>query len=264
MTSTISRTISTTLSDVLVMTARNMLKYVRVPQLLTISTIQPIMVVLLFTFVFGGAINTPGVSYINYLIPGTLVWVAVFGATQTGAALAEDLSKGMIDRFRTLPMAKGAFLAGRTISDTVRNLFLVVLVMGVGTIIGFRFQNGPIAAIGAIFIAVLFGLAFSWISATIGLFLKDVESVQTAGLVWVFPLMFVSSLFVPVETMPGALQIIAQLNPVTVAIDSVRGLAVGGVFVPRVLESLLWVAGILAVFVPLSVYRYIRISKEVA
>ncbi|MEE9283032.1 MAG: ABC transporter permease [Nitrososphaerales archaeon] len=246
------------------MTKRNLLRYIRIRELLVFSTIQPVMFVLLFAFVFGGAINTPGVSYIDYLIPGILIQAVVFGSNQTGVGLAEDLSKGMIDRFRSLPMARGAVLAGRTLSDTVRNVFVVLLMLGVGGLIGFRFQNGLPAAVGAIFIAVLFGMAFSWISAALGLFVKDVEAVQTAGFIWVFPIIFASSLYVPVETMPEPLRFFAQLNPITVAVDSVRGLALGAPFSPPIIPALIWGFGIIAIFMPLSIYRYLRISKEIA
>ena len=262
--SQITRSLAFSATDVLLMTKRNLLRYIRIRELLVFSTIQPVMFVLLFAFVFGGAITTPGVSYIDYLIPGILIQAVVFGSNQTGVGLAEDLSKGMIDRFRSLPMARGAVLAGRTLSDTVRNVFVVVLMLGVGGLIGFRFQNGLPAAVGAIFIAVLFGMAFSWISAALGLFVKDVEAVQTAGFIWVFPIIFASSLYVPVETMPEPLRFFAQLNPITVAVDSVRGLALGAPFSPPIIPALIWGFGIIAIFMPLSIYRYLRISKEIA
>ena len=159
-----------TFTDAAAVTRRNLYRYVRVPTLLLFSTIQPVMFVLLFTYVFGGAIQVPGVEhYIDFLMAGILVQTVVFGSTQTGVALAEDMSRGMIDRFRSLPMARSAVLAGRTLSDTVRNLFVVSLMLVVGTLIGFRFHAGVVPAIGAVALALAFGLAFSWISAFIGL-----------------------------------------------------------------------------------------------
>jgi ABC transporter DrrB family efflux protein len=246
-------------SDALAMTWRNLLRYVRVPNLLVFSTIQPVMFVLLFTYVFGGAVRIPSGSYKDFLLPGILVQTVIFGSTQTGVGLADDLSRGMIDRFRSLPMARSAVLAGRTLSDTVRNLFVVLLMIGVGLLIGFRFHAGFVAAVGAIVLAVLFGLAFSWISAFIGMAVRDVESAQTAGFIWIFPLVFASAVFVPVSTMPGWLQSFARVNPVTNAAEAVRALCQGGPTATHVLHALAWITGILLVFVPLSVRRYRRV-----
>ena len=246
-------------SDALAMTRRNLLRYVRLPNLLVFSTIQPVMFVLLFTYVFGGAVRIPSGSYKDFLLPGILVQTVIFGSTQTGVGLADDLSRGMIDRFRSLPMARSAVLAGRTLSDTVRNLFVVLLMIGVGLLIGFRFHAGFVAAVGAIVLAVLFGLAFSWISAFIGMAVRDVESAQTAGFIWIFPLVFASAVFVPVSTMPGWLQSFARVNPVTTTAEAVRALSQGGPTATHVLHTLAWIAGILLVFVPLSVRRYRRV-----
>jgi ABC transporter DrrB family efflux protein len=251
--------LSWAVTDALAMTRRNLLRYVRVPNLLVFSTIQPVMFVLLFTYVFGGAVRIPGGSYKDFLLPGILVQTVIFGSTQTGVGLADDLSRGMIDRFRSLPMARSAVLAGRTLSDTVRNLFVVLLMIGVGLLIGFRFHAGFIAAVGAIVLAVLFGLAFSWISAYIGMAVRDVESAQTAGFIWIFPLVFASAVFVPVATMPGWLQSFARINPVTNTAEAVRALCQGGPTASHVLHSLAWIVGILLVFVPLSVRRYRRV-----
>ncbi|MFQ5794388.1 MAG: ABC transporter permease [Candidatus Bipolaricaulia bacterium] len=255
----VGQTLIWTISDALVMTKRNLMYYVRLPQLLVFSTIQPVMFVLLFNYVFGGAINLPGIDYINYLLAGIFVQAVVFGSTQTGVGLADDLSKGMVDRFRSLPMARSAVLAGRTLADTVRNTFVVLLMTGVGSLIGFRFQAGFLDAIAALILVVLFGLAFSWISATIGLSVKNVETAQVAGFIWVFPLVFASSVFVPVDTMPTALQAFAKVNPITVTVDTVRAFALGWPVDASLWKSLAWIAGILAVFVPLAVSRYRRI-----
>ncbi|HEX9376503.1 MAG TPA: ABC transporter permease [Actinomycetota bacterium] len=257
-------------SDALAMTWRNLLKYQRVPTLLMFSTIQPVMFVLLFAYVFGGAIPIPGIEYKDYLMPGIFVQTVIFGSTQTGVGLAEDLSRGMIDRFRSLPMARSAVLAGRTTGDTVRNLFVVLLMTGVGYLIGFRFHNGLLSALGAILLAVVFGSAFSWISANTGLAVRDVESAQAASFVWIFPLVFASSAFVPVQSMPGWLQAWAKVNPVSITVDAVRFLTLGpdlakvanlpGTMGTHVWQSLAWIAGILLVFAPLAVRRYRKIT----
>jgi ABC-2 type transport system permease protein/oleandomycin transport system permease protein len=261
-------TIRWTISDALVVTKRNLLKYVRVPSLLIFSTIQPVMFVLLFNYVFGGAIGgnaLGGLAYINFLMPGIFAQTAVFGSTQTGVGLAEDMSKGLIDRFRSLPMARSAVLAGRTASDAVRNLFVILLMSAVGYLIGFRFQAGFLKAVAAVLVLLGFGYAFSWISAFIGLSLKDVEAAQAAGFVWVFPLVFASSAFVPTATMPGWLQAFANNNPVTVTVNAVRWLVLGDALPPgavgqslawNLTRAILWTAAILAVFIPLAVSRY--------
>jgi ABC transporter DrrB family efflux protein len=245
-------------SDALAVTGRNLLRYRRIPTLLLFSTIQPVMFVLLFAYVFGGAIDIPGVDYINYLMPGIFAQTVIFGSTQTGVALADDLQKGIVDRFRSLPMARSAVLAGRTLSDSVRNLFVVLLMTGVGTLIGFRFQGGLLGALACIALALGFGFAFMWISAFIGLSVRDVESAQAAGFVWVFPLVFASSAFVPTRTMPAALQAFARVQPVSVTVDAMRGLALGTATTGDVLAALAWIGGILAVFVPLAVRGYQR------
>jgi len=255
--------------DGLVLTRRNLLRYVRIPTLLVFSTVQPVMFVLLFRYVFGGAITAlpPGArTYVNYLMPGIFVQTAIFGATQTGIGLAEDLASGIIDRFRSLPTARSAVLAGRTTADLFRNLFVVLLMTAVGYLVGFRFQEGAAFAALAIGVAVLVGFAFSWISATIGLAIREVESVQAASFVWIFPLTFASSAFVPIEGMPGWLQAFARNNPVTIWANTMRGFTLGEEFVRAigenmgglVLRSAVWIALILVVFVPLSIRIYRR------
>ncbi len=248
-----------TIPDTLVITWRNIMRFRRLPQLLVFSTIQPVMLLLLFNYVFGGAISPGGLKYTQYLLPGFLVQIVLFGSAQTSVGLAEDLSRGMIDRFRSLPMARPAVLAGRTLADTLRYTFLVVLMIGVGYAIGFRFQNGALPAIAAAMIAVLFGFAFTWVSAFIGMSVRDVETAQVAGFVWIFPLVFASSMFVPIETMPGWLQAFAKINPVTPTVDTVRALSLGGPWANSLWQCLAWIGGILLIFVPLSVRRYRRI-----
>lgn len=247
-----------TLSDIVVMVRRNLLRYLRLPQLLIFSTIQPVMFLLLFAYVFGGAIKVPGQNYINYLIPGIFVQTAIFGAIQTGVGLADDLSKGLIDRFRSLPMARSAVLAGRTISDMSRNVFVVLLMTAVGYAIGFRFQNGFWRAIMALGLTILFGFAFSWIAATIGLLVKNTETAQVAGFIWVFPLVFASSIFVPINSMPKVLAGFAKISPITVTVNSVRALTLGGPLAHDLWQTLAWIGGILIVFVPVAIYLYRR------
>jgi ABC-2 type transport system permease protein len=253
--------LSYTVSDALAMTRRNLIRYVRIPTLLVFSTVQPIMFVLLFAYVFGGAIRglPPGEKYIDFLMPGIFVQTVVFGSTQTGVGLAEDLSKGMIERFRSLPMARSAVLAGRTLGDSVRNTLVVVLMTLVGVIIGFRIHTGVLPALLALVVAVGFGFAFSWISATIGLAVHDVESAQTAGFIWVFPLTFASSVFVPLKTMPGWLQAFARVNPITTTVNALRALTFGGATTRPLLYSLAWIVGILAVFMPFATRTYRKV-----
>ena len=247
--------------DAWIVTKRNLIRYQRVPTLLVFSTIQPVMFTLLFRYVFGGAIDPgDGIAYVDYLMPGVFGQVVVFGSTTTGVALAQDLTYGMIDRFRSLPMARSAVLAGRTLSDAVRNLFVVMLLLLIGTLVGFRIHTGVVPAVAAILLAVLFGHAFSWISAFIGLSVRDVESTQAASFVWVFPLVFASSAFVPVASMPGWLQAWASVNPVSVTVDAMRGLLVAGPALVPAVKSLAWIAALLLVFVPASVRRYRGIS----
>ena len=250
------------ISDALVMTKRNLLRYLRLPNLLVFSTVQPVMFVLLFTYVFGGAIagalKVQGFpyDYIDFLMAGIFVQAVIFGSMQTGVGLADDLSKGLVDRFRSLPMARSAVLAGRTSSDTIRNVFVVLLMTAVGMAIGFRFHGGFLPAVFGLGLAVLFGLAFSWISAFIGMSVRDPESAQAAGFVWVFPLIFASSAFVPVQTMPSWLQAFARNNPITHTVNAIRALTQGGPIWHDLWISLAWIIGILLVFVPLSVRRY--------
>ncbi len=247
-----------TVNDALTVTKRNIIHIFRVPQLLVFSTVQPVMFVLLFTYVFGGAIRVPGVKYVNFLMPGILVQIVSFSAMNTGIGMAEDLNKGLIDRFRSLPMARSAVLAGRTLADLTRNFFVLLLMFGVGSAIGFRISTGPLEAIAAVAILLLFGYSLSWIGATIGLTLRDPESVQAAGFVWIFPLIFASGLFVPVSTMPGWLQGFAKNQPVGVTAEAVRALVLGGPTSAYVWKAILWGLGLLAVFIPLAVGRYRR------
>ena len=248
--------VSNTISDIVVMTQRNVLRYVRVPQLLVFNAVLNVVLLLLFNYVFGGAINTGGVEYIQYFVPGFLAQTVVFGSTQTSVGTAEDLSKGLIDRFRSLPMARSAFLAGRVLADAVRYLMLIVLMIVVGTAIGFRFENGAGPVIAGVALIVLFGIALTWVGVFIGISVKDTETAQVAGFVWVFPLVFASSLYVPIATMPSWLQVFANINPVTPMVDTIRALSLGTSVSSSLWKILAWDAAIILVFLPLALRRY--------
>jgi ABC-2 type transport system permease protein/oleandomycin transport system permease protein len=244
-------------------TGRNLRRLVRVPTLIAFSTAQPVMFVLLFTYAFGGAIHPPHVArYIDYTLPGIWVLAIVFGTSQTGVAIADDLATGMIDRFRALPMARSAVLAGRTAADAIRNLFVVGLMTGVATAIGFRFHAGPAAALGAIALALLVGVAFSWIFALVGLIVRDPESAGIGGLITVIPLVFTSSTFVPVATFPGWLQAFAKVNPITVTVDALRVLCLGGPTATHVWPALAWIVGLLTVTIPVAIIRFRRVTAR--
>jgi ABC transporter DrrB family efflux protein len=249
--------------DTFVVTRRNLRHFVRQPQLLIFSTVQPIMFVLLFTYVFGGAIGRslpPGVSYIDFLLPGIFVQSVSFRATQTAVGLAEDLERGVVDRFRSMPMARSAVLAGRTLADLVRNVLIIGLMIVVGYVIGFRFNGGLLDALFSIAIVSAFGLALSWIFAFVALTVRGAEAAQSAGFVAIFPLVFASSVFVPVDSMPSWLQTFAEISPVTLTADAARGFALGTSTADSLPGALAWIGGLLAVFVPLCVWRYRRMS----
>jgi len=246
-------------ANVATVTARNLHRLVRVPTLIAFATVQPIMFVLLFTYAWGGAIHPPGVQrYIDYALPGIWILAIAFGASQTGVAIADDLATGMIDRFRALPMTRSAVLAGRTTADAVRNLFVLALMTGVGYAIGFRFHAGPVAALAAIGLALAVGVAFSWIFALLGLYVRDPEAAGIGGLLAVIPLIFTSSTFVPINTFPGWLQAFAKLNPITVTVDALRVLCLGGPTATHVWQALAWISALLAVTVPAAIHRYRR------
>jgi ABC transporter DrrB family efflux protein len=214
--------------DTLVVAKRSLLRVPRQPELLLGFTIQPVMFVLLFRYVFGGAIQTPGVSYVDFLLPGILVQSIAFGGTVTGIGITEDLQKGITDRFRSLPMARSAVLAGRTVADIVTNWFQLVVMLLVGYLVGFRFSTSVPDVVAGLALVTLVGFAFSWLSAVIGMGVKTVEAAQQASFTWLFPLTFVSSAFVPPDTMPATLQWVAEKQPVTPVVDTLRDLTMGG------------------------------------
>ena len=225
--------VSATVSDWWVLTRRNLVTYIRKPDLLVFSTIQPVMFVLLFVFVFGGAferILPSNISYVDFLMPGIFVQTAIFAATQTGVGLADDLQKGLIDRFRSLPMARSAVLAGRTAADTVSVAFQTFLMLIVAFLVGYRLHTSVLESLLSFVVIVAVGYVFTWIAAFAGLSLKTIEAVQAALFTIVFPFVFVSSAFVPVETFPSWLQPIADHNPVTIWADTVRVLTLGELY----------------------------------
>jgi ABC transporter DrrB family efflux protein len=257
------RSAETNITDTAVVTGRNLRHFWRQPDLLIFSTIQPIMFVFLFVYVFGGAIGLalpPGVTYVDYVLPGILVQSVTFRASQTAVGLSEDLRRGVIDRFRSMPMARWAVLLGRTTADLVRNVLITGLMVFVGYLIGFRFQAGVLPALGCVALVAAFGFALSWIFAFVSLVVRGAESAQTAGFVILFPLVFASSIFVPVSTLPSWLQPIARASPVTLTADAARHLALTGGVPDSLGGSLAWIIGLLALFVPLSVWRYRRMS----
>jgi ABC transporter DrrB family efflux protein len=249
------------LSDIGVMTRRNMLRYIRLPQLLVFNALLNVVLLLLFNYVFGGAIGTGGIAYIQYFLPGFMVQTVVFGSTQTSVGLAEDLAKGMIDRFRSLPMSRVAFITGRVIADAVRYTILITLIIIVGSIMGFRFENGLLPILTGVGLIILFGIALTWVGVFIGTSVKDVETAQVAGFVWVFPLVFASSLYVPIETMPSWLQVFANINPVTPMVDTMRALSLGGNVSSSLWKTLAWDGALILVFLSLALRRYKAIGK---
>jgi ABC transporter DrrB family efflux protein len=250
-------------SDALVIAKRSLLRVPRQPELLLGFTIQPVMFVLLFRYVFGGAIQTPGTSYVDFLLPGILVQSIAFGSTVTGVGIAEDLQKGLTDRFRSLPMARSAVLAGRTVADIATNWFQVVVMLIIGYVVGFDFSTRVADVIAGLAILTLVGFAFSWLSAVIAMGVSSVEAAQQASFTWLFPLTFVSSAFVPPDTMPEPLKTFASdINPFTLWVDTLRHLFIGTPVDDQVWLGLVWVAGILVIFAPLAVWRYRRVATR--
>lgn len=252
-------TLSETIADTRVMAARQMRKVMRRPMFVVYLFVQPVIFVLLFRYVFGGAINTGRISYVDYLMPGIIVMTAVFGALTTGLGLTEDMAAGAVDRFRSLPIARSAVLLGRTASDLVTNLLTLVIMLLIGVAVGFRPSQPVYSVVGAFALVLGFAYVFSWISAFVGVSVRDPETAQSVGFIWVFPLVFASSAFVPTEHMPAVVHAFANVNPVTLVVDAARALTIGhGPVLRPVLETLAWLVGLLAVFVPLSVRAFRR------
>ena len=245
-------------SDVFVLAERNLRRIPRAPDLLLSFTVQPIMFVLLFVYVFGGAIATPGYDYVDFLMPGIVAQTMAFGGFVTALSLADDLKKGLIDRFRSLPMARSAVLAGRTLADVATNLLSLAVMVVVGLIAGFSFSASALEVVAGIALMLLFGYAFSWIFALFGLVSSSPEAAQAIGFIVIFPLTFVSSAFVPVESMPAGLERFAEVNPFTVVVDAMRALWLGAPAGNSIWGAVAWSVGLIAVLAPLCVARYRR------
>jgi len=243
--------------DTLVMAERNLVRLPRSPDLLIGFTIQPVMFVLLFVYVFGGAISTPGFDdYVDFLIPGILVQNIAFGGFVTALGLAEDLTKGLIDRFRSLPTARASVLAGRTLADVVTNSISIVVLVVTGLIIGFAFDASIAKIVAGVGVLLLFGFAFSWIFALIGMSVSSPEAANGVGFTLIFPITFISSAFVPVESMPAGVQEFAEINPVTVVVDAMRSLWLGTPAGNSVWGAVVWSLTLIAIFAPLAVRKY--------
>jgi ABC-2 type transport system permease protein len=252
-----------TASDTLVLARRNLARIPRQPDLLIAYTVQPVMFVLLFVYVFGGAIRTPGFDYVDFLMPGIIVQSIAFGGFVTALGLAEDVKKGLIDRFRSLPMSRAAVLLGRTISDVALNCLSLVVLFAVGFAAGFGFIDASFLEILAgLVLCLLLGYAFSWIFALIGLFSSSPETANAIGFTAIFPLTFASSIFVPVETMPDGLRQVAEANPFTTVSDAVRSYWLGTPAHTDRWVAFIWVAVLICVFAPLAVARYRTVAAK--
>jgi ABC transporter DrrB family efflux protein len=248
-----------TLSDTAVIAKRNLLRIPRQPDLWSSFTIQPVIFVLLFVYVFGGAIQTPGYpDYVDFLMPGIIVQTMSFGGFVTAIGLSDDLRKGLIDRFRSLPMARSAVLAGRTLADVGTNSVSLIVMVVVGLLVGFNFSSSPLEVVAGFALLLLFGYAFSWIFAFVALVSSSAEGAQTLGFLLIFPLTFASSAFVPPESMPSWLEAFANANPISTVVDATRALFVNAPAGNDVWAAVLWCLGLIAVFSTLSVQRYRR------
>jgi ABC transporter DrrB family efflux protein len=245
-------------TDTLIIAERNLVRLPRAPDLLLAFTVQPIMFVLLFRYVFGGAINTGGIPYVEFLIPGIIVQNIAFGGFVTALGLNEDVHKGLIDRFRSLPMARAAVLAGRTLADVVTNGLSVTILIITGVIIGFSFHTDVLHVIAGIGLLLLFGYAFSWVFAFLGLLVSTPEAANSVGFIAVFPLTFISSAFVPVKSMPAVLRAFANVNPFTITVNAMRSLWIGTPAHNYVWGACVWTFVIIVVFSPLAVAKYRR------
>jgi ABC transporter DrrB family efflux protein len=264
--------LGTAVADGLTITRRNLIKVKRVPDLIVFATLSPIMFVLLFRYVFGSAIPIPGINYAEFLLPGILAQTIVFGSTITGASLADDLQKGLIDRFRSLPMSRSAVLVGRTVADLGLNSISIVVMVITGLLVGWRIRSSPAEAIGGFLLLLSFAYAMSWVMATVGLLVRTPEVVQNASFIVIFPLTFIANTFVPTNNFPAFLKVIADWNPVSAVVQAARQLF--GNTAPiletsqawslqhPVVYTLIWAVVLLVVFVPLSVRIYQRTASR--
>jgi ABC-2 type transport system permease protein/oleandomycin transport system permease protein len=252
-------TLAETLADSRVMAARQLRKILRRPTYVVYLFVQPVILVLLFRYVFGGAIDTGAVDYVDYLMPGIIAMTAIFGALTTGLGLTEDMAAGAVDRFRSLPIARSAVLIGRTAADLATNAVSLVVMLVIGLAVGFRPSEPVYDVVLAFALVLAFAYVFSWISAFVGLTVRNPETAQSVGFVWVFPLVFASSAFVPAAGMPAAVRAFADVNPVTLVVDAARALTIGdGSALGPALGTFAWLIGLLLVFVPLSVRAFRR------
>ncbi len=255
--------------DSLIVARRNLMQIVRIPAVLVFELVQPVMFVLLFRYVFAGNIAGMGLyegGYVIFLMPGIIVQNAIFGATTTAIGIAEDLKAGLVDRFRSLPMARSAMLAGRATSDLIKNFILLLVVIGIGYLVGFEFRNGLLGAIAMIVLVMAVSFAFSWVMAAIALAVKKLEAVQAAAFTGIFPLVFMSSALVPVEGMDRWVQVVARNNPITHWANLARYFAIGefptmgGSAEQLILWSAIWIGVLLAIFMPLSIRLYSKLT----
>jgi ABC transporter DrrB family efflux protein len=252
------RAVAHAASDTLVLARRSLLRIPRQPDLLLGFTVQPVMFVLLFVYVFGGAIETPGFDYVDFLLPGILVQTMAFGGFVTALGLAEDLKKGLIDRFRSLPMWSSAVVTGRTLADVATNVVQLGIMLAVGYAVGFLFSSSAPEVVAGILLLFLIGFAFSWVFAFLGLTASSPEAANAYGFIVILPLTFASSAFVPVESMPDWLEAFAEHNPITAMVDAVRALFLGIPAGSSVWLAVAWSVGLIAVFGGLSTWRYRR------
>ena len=266
---------ATVFSDSATIAKRNLIKIKRIPELLIFTTLQPIMFVLLFAYVFGGAVNVPGVNYREFLMAGIFAQTVVFGATFTGAGLAEDMQKGVIDRFRSLPMAQGAVLIGRTLSDVINNILVLIVMALTGLVVGWRIHTDFWHGLAGFGLLLVFAYAFSWVMGYVGLIVPTPEVVQNASFIVLFPLTFIASTFVPLKSLPGVLQTIATWNPVTTLSEACRNLFGNVPANPELRNisdawsiqhptayTLIWTVILLVVFVPLASRQYTRAASR--
>jgi ABC-2 type transport system permease protein/oleandomycin transport system permease protein len=247
--------------DIAGITKRNLRRTARTPQLLVIGAVQPVMLLLLFRYVLGGAIRIGGARYVDFVVPGVFLEAVLIGGMATAIGLADDLKSGLIDRFRSLPMARSAVLAGRTFADLSRSLLSLGLMVILGVLVGFRFHGSIGSDLAGIALVIAFGYSFSWVYATVGLLTKDPETAQVAGILPFFILVFASSAIVPVNTMPGWLQAFAREQPLSVTVDAVRALLEGGPVYHWLWQSIAWCVGILSVFFLIAVRLYRNITS---
>ena len=264
--------VATTIADGAVLAKRNLIKIKRVPELLIWTTMSPIMFVLLFAYVFGGSISVPGVDYKEFLMAGIFAQTVIFGATFTGAGMAEDMQKGIIDRFRSVPMARSAVLLGRTASDIVYNTLSIIVMSVTGLLVGWRIRTSPLEALRGFLLLLLFAYAISWIMAYVGLLVLSPEVVNNASFMVIFPMTFIANTFVPSENLPSVLRTVAEWNPVSSLAQAAR--EAFGNTVPTFVNSdawslnhpvaytIIWAAIIVAIFVPLSVRQYTRAASR--